>query len=45
MEYESYARGRARLRHRMGGVLDLLARGSLLHEKGTRPLVSRATSK
>src|ERR1035438_6041624 len=27
----------------MGGVLDLLARGSLLHEKGPRPLFPRAT--
>ena len=27
----------------MGGVLDLLAGGGLLHEKGPRPLVSRAS--
>ncbi len=39
---ESHARGRVRVRHRMGGVLDLLARGGLLHEKGPRPLVPRA---
>ena len=31
------------LAHRMGGVLDLLARGSIRHEKGPRRLVPRAS--
>jgi hypothetical protein len=39
---ESHARGRARPRYRMGGVLDLLARGCFLHEEGARGLVARA---
>jgi len=42
---ESDARGRARLRRRLGGILDLLARGSLLHEEGTPALVPRAAHK
>src|SRR5580658_7015894 len=41
-EYGTHAHGRARLRHRVGGILDLLAGGGVHHEAGTRPLDARA---
>src|SRR5258708_10184765 len=39
---ELHASRRACLRHSLGGVLDLLARGGLLHEEGACPLGPRA---